>query len=1827
MAGAVAMAAVVEDFEATQPCKKLRKDDDPLPTRTIRNYFVPLRKAVEKPFSPPRTSNIMDYFTKTSPAQEKIGTPQKHSPVQSTESVRCQDVSAKLGRTQRQKRLRKPKEQNKLQEEEQEVLPENCAAFGSPGESLVKDSSNSSVLGSDTAALLSQISNDICVEEESLKRKNNTETCAADRKVKDLLQTRKSKKVNNQSRAGDNLDNDNRSPGEEEGRNIKSVVHKSRKARISQSDSCAEQEKSLHDVSLEVNVEENSLLNSSTITVSFEDFLQSQSKEDEKDTVDTEPNTCAAENLSDASSCNDVSDLVVATPQVSPRTLTVQAEVHPLSPNHETSKSPEVKVASIFSRRSQVKDSKTSSSASPQVTADILPDLKRKSNVVLLEEDLELAVVESSSTSKCTQEERKQFMNAFKQPCLDGSKCKTSKSSGKIKHVQEKAPETAEKEPDEKAVENKLDETSSEQNGASSVGNKQCRKTGKKRRTDTSEEVPTPPPAHEELPTSVEVITESGSVDDGETKPAKEVRRSTRESTRRQAAPVPERNTSPRKTRSQEKAEKSTVSQDDPALVCTPKSLKPKKSVYRAEMLSPSSKKGNPIRMKFTRVFPSSATKAGDFEISSPVSVLESNSLKKRKRAKKLVQKAKALQQSKQTVAGEQSTLRRSARRKECVKMNYCEDEDSVVFVEDLISSPAPASQKTVQSQKKLRSLNDVLGKNIPPNKASKNAPASKQAPMFLERKAQKPIAVISIFDDSSRDGSENSQDDEQFRAKREFLKSGLPESFKKQIAKAAANREAYTQACASFQLVVHVQQRSMECSMWTIPWPETSFLSCLKEFYQLPLMPQVSLTGIAGCMTVPAQRAYREKVSGWRDNFTESIRQRLLEEISASNPSFPVQRHFTRFLKRHKDYLLQGATAEPECGSKTQRPAGSTKYVGGKRKRADEAERSSKLPKKQKSSHMEEELIVISESPSKEGRAAPETTDSVASSRGQRRRSLRNKQAAAEAKPAVLSTPKSIQCNTVIILDSPSSETACTEGGVKEDVLWTEKYQPQHSNDIIGNTASIRKLHSWLKEWKLRADREEKRKQQEKKEEGDSNDSWSGDCEELEEAEDLLCNTLLITGPTGVGKTAAVYACAQELGFKVFEVNCSSQRSGRQILSQLKEATQSHQVDIQGVNAHKPTYFNSYSSSGSTPKPGSSPRKVNSPRRVVSSPRKPPQSPRGAMRKGGLAPTSLSNFFKVGGRPKGRDVGNQDKKAQTEVCSKKSAKVIESGYKAQEPVTSPPDTKPTTEEQGKRTATSLILFEEVDVIFDDDSGFLTAIKTFITTTKRPIILTTSDPTFSAMFDGSFDEIHFKAPSVVNLASYLQLLCLAENVRTDTQDLASLLHWNRCDVRQSLLHLQFWACSGGGLQMQRPILSRTSECEVKRETVKVENVPVDEPLPPCHTGSTESLLGLLNIQQDRKVEDLLRCKPTVVESKSCWGLLSETERRGMNLFYSNMEVLLPLPVSAFPEPTPIPRSITNPEPQPGLLARHGSEAQKEEHANDLSPLKVSSRMRRKKQLCLDVKSVFQSDSESEDGFLSLPKPSSNPVGNPDTKETQDEAAQEAPSSKTASVRMRRVELSEAERKRSKPVSQCLSSFAEYLDQMSFLDSSLHYQPPQTEGACRPHAFHCTGAEIKSGMTDEVRLECGGRMSGFHLEEINAVIQSLSFWKCRAEVSEAWHKVQGLEEEVRSEAVEELTLPVASHRQSFNLAHSTPCEPRVIETRKELLSAVLNCRSFSTLGNRMAATVDYIPSLRTICRSEKLKEQGKVKRRFMHYLDGVHLDLPKSIIELLASEFP
>lgn len=200
-------------------------------------------------------------------------------------------------------------------------------------------------------------------------------------------------------------------------------------------------------------------------------------------------------------------------------------------------------------------------------------------------------------------------------------------------------------------------------------------------------------------------------------------------------------------------------------------------------------------------------------------------------------------------------------------------------------------------------------------------------------------------------------------------------------------------------------------------------------------------------------------------------------------------------------------------------------------------------------------------------------------------------------------------------------------------------------------------------------------------------------------------------------------------------------------------------------------------------------------------------------------------------------------------------------------------------------------------------------------------ILFCADSTFGAMFDGQFEEIHFKSPSVVikqqfcsfhnyfslwsvwfrnlycfglfqaDVSSYVRLLCLAENLRTDSKDVSCLLEWNGCDIRQSLLQLQFWACSGEVQQIQRPLPSsgkdvfslivktcfrnflavydnmticfRTIESKGKPKSgtdlqpVKAEDVK-EENLPHCHTAFTESLLGVCNMQTENIADLLLK---------------------------------------------------------------------------------------------------------------------------------------------------------------------------------------------------------------------------------------------------------------------------------------------------------------------------------------------------------------------------------
>ncbi|XP_023334689.1 ATPase family AAA domain-containing protein 5 isoform X2 [Eurytemora carolleeae] len=119
--------------------------------------------------------------------------------------------------------------------------------------------------------------------------------------------------------------------------------------------------------------------------------------------------------------------------------------------------------------------------------------------------------------------------------------------------------------------------------------------------------------------------------------------------------------------------------------------------------------------------------------------------------------------------------------------------------------------------------------------------------------------------------------------------------------------------------------------------------------------------------------------------------------------------------------------------------------------------------------------------------------------------------------------------------IDQPSGE------------LWTNKYKPRCTEDMILNEDETWKLRSWLNSWTKHGS-------------SSQNSSATSDSD-VEDERIVESSCALLTGRSGCGKTAAVYALAEELGLHVLEVNASTCRTGKQVTSMLLEATQSQQV------------------------------------------------------------------------------------------------------------------------------------------------------------------------------------------------------------------------------------------------------------------------------------------------------------------------------------------------------------------------------------------------------------------------------------------------------------------------------------------------------------------------------------------------------------------------------------------------------------------------------------------------------------------------------------------
>ncbi|NXG17871.1 ATAD5 protein, partial [Grallaria varia] len=1237
-------------------------------------------------------------------------------------------------------------------------------------------------------------------------------------------------------------------------------------------------------------------------------------------------------------------------------------------------------------------------------------------------------------------------------------------------------------------------------------------------------------------------------------------------------------------------------------------------NLYKAEVITVPFDGNSPIRMRFTRI--NASTKSNKAEAMKNEEFCSKNTKissasKTRSKAKQLIEKAKTLQHNKSKAQEESpAPVRRSSRQRALAEKKKSQDsEESVIILDSSVSSVTTTEQSvssvTTTEQgvkpKKLRSLNDVLGKKSKNLKVVKNSNGKPGYPpsCFSRNAPNSAGEPIVILDESSQDASENSQDDDQFRAKREFLMSGLPESLKRQIAKKAAAMEAYSLASSCFKAVVHVQQKDHCYPVWKLQPPSCPLLTKLRDLNtEVTNVTKVTLS-LGEFSTVNSKQTGNcsTPLVSHRAVFPNTFKKDLLDEIMSSNSQFPVKKYFHKFLKKQTERLvLENSLHESRDG--TANSEVSQKHPDNwketKRKRKEAEDRKSKRRKQ------------------------IEGTETEIKSRVARSLISVSEEKQAEAGQATyLGKNKSRKADGVVEDAECLSEPSALSGVEKEDTLWTEKYQPQDSSELVGNKKEIERLHSWLKEWKKRADLEEKRNQKGEKVDTEPEDSSSSldfqDSKSDLKEEISLCNTVLITGPPGVGKTAAVYACAQELGFKIFEVNASCQRSGRQILSQLKEATQSHQVDKKGVNAHKPCFFNSCGAA-------KSPKKIYSPKKIVS-PRKPPLSPKGAGLKRSLAPKTLANYFKISSKSKGNDgeVTAEEKNrgnTQNSLEEKKEVQI-----------------KPINKEEGgehnRKSATSLILFEEVDIIFDEDAGFLSAIKTFMATAKRPVILTTNDPTFSLMFDGYFEEINFRTPSLVNATSYLQTLCLAENLRTDSKDLAALLTTNNCDLRKSVLCIQFWVRSGGGCLKQKRLAHHGREEKSDAEHVihsengnsKVDFSPGDEAhlqeLPKCDTGCVETLLGLKNILLPS--EDLftfLKHKITAVEE---WNklvqLLTEFQMKQVDFIYSNLELLLPLPVQVLSNQSEASKSVL----ERTTIVSSKNRSPNSSCSGKSSPGRKSKKTKtQKRRDVLDDSDLFDTELNYSSEFITLPSDSPTPCAEMNKKESKLLVNKEEKEAKTKTS---------ANGNRSALVFQCLNSLTEFVENMSFLDCCVSTNTKEPLEFSQDEEFRWANAKIRNGLCDEISIENTDWWSSQSCSEVKAAIEALSFHKCSVNVSQSLEPFLSTSKTPESDQLEGLTLHISDTRNGVSFSQSADSSIHKKAQKKLAVIRTVFSRSPLNLGNKQASILEYLPTLRSICRAEKLKEQKKTKRRFLHYLEGIHLEIPRQVINGLSLDFP
>ena len=245
------------------------------------------------------------------------------------------------------------------------------------------------------------------------------------------------------------------------------------------------------------------------------------------------------------------------------------------------------------------------------------------------------------------------------------------------------------------------------------------------------------------------------------------------------------------------------------------------------------------------------------------------------------------------------------------------------------------------------------------------------------------------------------------------------------------------------------------------------------------------------------------------------------------------------------------------------------------------------------------------------------------------------------------------------------------------------------------------------------------------------------------------ITNAILVSGPHGCGKTAAIYAVAKELGFEVFEINPGSRRSGKDIIDKVGDMTQNHLVQ-QSSHTQDASSSNDFAGSADAIQ-----------RDIVSGKQ-----------------SNMASFLKPKAKPS--STFKQPRLEKDKIHNKANPELRKKK-------------KPNAQKQ------SLILLEEVDILYEEDKQFWQHVMSLIGQSRRPVIMTCNDEALVPAGDLPLHAIlRFSKPPAEIVTEYLLLLAANEGHILSRDSVSSLLSQHGGDLRSSITSLDFWCQMGVG---------------------------------------------------------------------------------------------------------------------------------------------------------------------------------------------------------------------------------------------------------------------------------------------------------------------------------------------------------------------------------------------------------------------------------------------